>query len=152
MCADRAAVLPGEDAHPRPGIRTLVSARAARSGPSSCPRLRVVRVLARRGPQQPIAVAAELAMSQASLTGLVDGLVTDGLVVRVRHPTDGRAQLLTLTDAGTAAAGAATSVTAAAELFAGMPRQDVLAALEVVKELSARLRAATRAQKRPLMP
>lgn len=75
------------------------------------------------GPMTQRALAARLGVTPRNVTGLLDALEADGLVVRGAHPTDRRAILVSLTQQG-------SSVTA--DLRAG---RDELAA-EVFKEMS----------------
>lgn len=56
----------------------------------------------RAGPVTQREVADALAVTPRNVTGLVDGLVASGHVVREPHPTDRRAVLVTLTPVGTA--------------------------------------------------
>jgi DNA-binding MarR family transcriptional regulator len=56
--------------------------------------------LQRRGPATQRALAEDLRCTPRNVTGLVDALETAGLVERRAHPTDRRATLVTLTDAG----------------------------------------------------
>ncbi len=56
----------------------------------------------RAGPTTQREVADALAVTPRNVTGLVDGLVASGHVVREPHPTDRRAVLVTLTPAGSA--------------------------------------------------
>jgi DNA-binding MarR family transcriptional regulator len=46
-------------------------------------------------------ISDALRCSPRNVTGLLDGLERDGLVARNAHPTDRRATIVTLTDAGT---------------------------------------------------
>lgn len=55
----------------------------------------------RGGPVTQRELADALAVTPRNVTGLVDGLVATGYVAREPHPTDRRAVLVTLTDAGT---------------------------------------------------
>lgn len=55
----------------------------------------------RGGPVTQRELADALAVTPRNVTGLVDGLVATGYVARAPHPTDRRAVLVTLTDAGT---------------------------------------------------
>jgi DNA-binding MarR family transcriptional regulator len=64
------------------------------------PRLRVLDQLDTRGPRRASDLADAAAVARRTMTETVDGLVADGLVARVAHPTDRRAALLTLTAAG----------------------------------------------------
>lgn len=56
--------------------------------------------LQRRGPSTQRALSEDLRCTPRNVTGLVDALETAGLVERRAHPTDRRATLVTLTDAG----------------------------------------------------
>ncbi|AIY19054.2 Transcriptional regulator, MarR family [Pimelobacter simplex] len=62
-------------------------------------RARLLWVL-RGGPVTQRELADALAVTPRNVTGLVDGLVATGYVARAPHPTDRRAVLVTLTDAG----------------------------------------------------
>ncbi len=119
--------------------RWLTTLNSADS-PTTFARLRVLRVLARVGPRRPTLVANELGVSQATLTGLVDGLVEDGLLRRRHDPADRRAVLLELTATGSRAAQDPTVFAAGAHLFDEMDAEEVLALLATVKTLSGRLR------------
>ena len=56
--------------------------------------------LRRRGPATQRALSEDLRCTPRNVTGLVDALEVAGLVERRPHPTDRRATLVTLTDAG----------------------------------------------------
>jgi DNA-binding MarR family transcriptional regulator len=56
--------------------------------------------LQRSGPATQRALSEDLRCTPRNVTGLVDALETAGLVERRAHPTDRRATLVTLTDAG----------------------------------------------------
>jgi DNA-binding MarR family transcriptional regulator len=56
--------------------------------------------LARTGPQRVSDLADREAASQPGMTGLVGRLATAGLVERAADPTDGRATLVSITEAG----------------------------------------------------
>lgn len=62
-------------------------------------RARLLWVL-RGGPVTQRELADALAVTPRNVTGLVDGLVATGYVARAPHPTDRRAVLVTLTEAG----------------------------------------------------
>lgn len=51
-----------------------------------------------------------LQVHRSSVTNVVEKLVADGLAERIPHPTDGRATLVRITDAGRAVGSAATEV------------------------------------------
>ncbi|KRB78626.1 hypothetical protein ASE01_05085 [Nocardioides sp. Root190] len=81
----------------------------------------------RGGPVTQRVLADALAVTPRNVTGLVDGLVASGHVARAPHPTDRRAVLVTLTDAG--AALLATMVAGHAEmhdvLFGGLSERQL---------------------------
>ncbi len=64
--------------------------------------LSVLHTLARRGPLRLTDLTATEQLKQPALTSLVANLERDGLVSRAPDPRDGRAVLLSLTDAGQA--------------------------------------------------
>ena len=68
------------------------------------PRLRVLEALHCQGPAKMKTLADALGLSARNLTAVADSLETEGLLRRVAHPSDRRATLLELTDAGQAAA------------------------------------------------
>lgn len=86
-------------------------------------RLRLLEDLHCRGPQKMRALADELGLTPRNITDSVDALETEGLVRRTAHPTDRRATLVELTDAGVA--------TAEKEL---LPRQSAIG--DLFRELS----------------
>jgi DNA-binding MarR family transcriptional regulator len=67
-------------------------------------RLRLLEDLHCRGPQKMRALADELGLTPRNITDAVDALESEGLVRRTAHPTDRRATLVELTDAGIATA------------------------------------------------
>lgn len=67
-------------------------------------RLRLLEDLHCRGPQKMRALADELGLTPRNITDAVDALESEGLVRRTAHPTDRRATLVELTDAGVATA------------------------------------------------
>lgn len=74
------------------------------AGGFTYPRLRVLETLHCKGPAMMRTLADGLGLSARNLTAVADGLEADGLVRRVAHPSDRRATILELTDAGMAAA------------------------------------------------
>ncbi|MFE1318323.1 MarR family winged helix-turn-helix transcriptional regulator [Kitasatospora phosalacinea] len=82
-------------------LRTFVDSRLREHG-ASVARLRTLRVLALAGePLRMRDLAEHVGNAPRTTTTIVDSLERDGLVERVRHPTDRRAFLLTLTTEGT---------------------------------------------------
>jgi DNA-binding MarR family transcriptional regulator len=84
------------------------------------PRAHLVWLVHHEGPTTQRALADALKVSPRNVTGLVDGLVADGLVTREPHPTDRRATLVSLTGRGAATlAEMAKSHAALADLLFG---------------------------------
>ncbi|GLW56821.1 MarR family winged helix-turn-helix transcriptional regulator [Kitasatospora phosalacinea] len=82
-------------------LRIFVDGRLREHG-ASVARLRTLRVLALAGkPLRMRDLAEHVGNAPRTTTTIVDSLERDGLVERVRHPTDRRAFLLTLTAEGT---------------------------------------------------
>ena len=63
---------------------------------------RTLSLLDEHGPTGVTALAAADRCSQPTMTATVKGLTEQGLVAREPHPTDGRAHVVVLTDAGRA--------------------------------------------------
>lgn len=83
-------------------LRIYVDGRLAEKG-TSVARLRALRFLAHAPePLRMRDLSDMLGVAARTATSLVDALERDGLVVRLPHPTDRRAHLLALTDAGRA--------------------------------------------------
>lgn len=91
-------------------------------------RLELLRLLSftRDGALPMASASARLQVHPTSVTSVVDRLVKDGLVGRQAHPTDGRATLVVLSDAGRVLVEEATTVLNA-EVFAnpGIPARDL---------------------------
>jgi len=81
--------------------------------------------LRQRGPCTQRVLAEDLGVSARTVTGLVDGLVATGFVVREPHPTDRRATLVTFTERGEATIRAQERAQGefGRQLFAGMPAE-----------------------------
>jgi DNA-binding MarR family transcriptional regulator len=69
----------------------------------SMARTKVLRRLREQGPARQNVLAAEFGLSPHSITDLVDGLERLGMAERRPDPTDRRAKLVAVTDAGEAA-------------------------------------------------
>jgi DNA-binding MarR family transcriptional regulator len=81
-------------------LRQFVETRLREKG-ASVARLRALRMLARAREPLRMRDLSELAgIAARTTTTIVDSLERDGLVERVRHPTDRRAFLLRLTEEG----------------------------------------------------
>jgi MarR family transcriptional regulator for hemolysin len=91
------------------------------------------------------ALADELGMESASLVPLIQQLVQAGLVDRRPDPEDGRAKTLYLTGAGKTLAAEVEERSAAlrGHVFAGIPDDDVQAALRVMDQLASALQEST---------
>ncbi|WP_406263750.1 MarR family transcriptional regulator [Streptomyces sp. NBC_00191] len=95
------------------------------------------------GPMTQRALAGRLGVTPRNVTGLLDALQQDGLVVREAHPTDRRATLVSLTETGrrmTAELGGGRDELAAA-LFADMPPDQLDALTAALGTVIERLRA-----------
>src|SRR6204780_5908218 len=68
----------------------------------SMARTKVLARLRERGPTRQNVLATELALSPHSITDIVDGLERMGMAERRPDPTDRRAKLVSITDAGEA--------------------------------------------------
>ena len=64
------------------------------------PQLVCLRVLKDQGPLTPSKLAREVALSQGTITGIVDRLFRRGLVTRDRSPTDRRSVTVAITEKG----------------------------------------------------
>jgi DNA-binding MarR family transcriptional regulator len=97
--------------------------------------------LHRAGPSNQRALAEALRVTPRNITGLVDALESAGLVTRAPHPTDRRATLVALTDAGARAATAlADDQRALAKfLFGGDTDRDLAGLAENLDRVLARL-------------
>jgi DNA-binding MarR family transcriptional regulator len=62
--------------------------------------LSTLSAVSRGGPQRITELAAQQSVSQPSMTAVISGLEQAGLVARAPDPTDGRAVLVSATDAG----------------------------------------------------
>lgn len=83
-------------------LRTYVDSRLSGHG-LSVPRLRLLRALANTPADEPLRMrdlGEALNVAARTVTSLVDALEREGMVERVRHPTDRRAYLLALTPLG----------------------------------------------------
>ena len=84
-------------------LSTLVAtdlARFERESGLTVPRIHLLWALGITGPSTQQALAKGLDVTPRNVTGLVDGLVASGHVMREPHPTDRRATLVTPTELG----------------------------------------------------
>ena len=86
-------------------------------------------------------IADRLSVTKRNITGLVDGMERDGLVVRRAHPTDRRIKLIRLTAEGQAMRGAAMEALrdGVASLMTGLAEDRCAALAETLGVLSDRL-------------
>ncbi len=101
-------------------------------------RFEVLRLLAfSRSQSLPLSsVVARLQVHPTTVTSTAERLVRDGLIVREPHPHDGRAAMLSLTDAGRDLVDRATAALNA-EVFAapGVPQEDAADLVAIVARL-----------------
>jgi DNA-binding MarR family transcriptional regulator len=85
----------------------------------SYPRLRLLEQLHCEGPDMMRVLGDQLGLTPRNMTAFVDSLEEEGLVVRRAHPSDRRAVVIELTDAGREAAEALLEprIAAISELF-----------------------------------
>lgn len=105
-------------------------------------RAHLVWELHHRGPVTQRVLSEALKVSSRNITGLVDGLVETGFVTREPHPTDRRATLVTLTEAGRAATSAmhADQRDFAQALFADLSEDELADFVGGLDKVLARLR------------
>jgi DNA-binding MarR family transcriptional regulator len=72
-------------------------------------RTKMLRRLHEQGPTRQNVLAADFGLAPHSITDLVDGLERQGLAERRPDPTDRRAKLVAITDAGEAGLGVANA-------------------------------------------
>jgi DNA-binding MarR family transcriptional regulator len=89
----------------------------------SYPGMRLLETLHCQGPAKMRELADGLGLSARNMTALADTLEAEGLVQRVAHPSDRRATLLELSEAGFAAAdqSLAPRLTAISRIFDQLP-------------------------------
>ncbi|HEY9369108.1 MarR family transcriptional regulator [Streptomyces sp.] len=97
------------------------------------------------GPMTQRALATRLGVTPRNVTGLLDALQEDGLVVREPHPTDRRATLVSLTDEGRSVTSALRGGRdeLAALLFADVPPDQLGTFTATLVQVTERLRAAS---------
>ena len=107
----------------------------------SMARAEVIWVLRRQGPVTQRELAQALRCTPRNVTGLLDALQAAGLVARRPHPTDRRATIVTLTEAGAALAANwhADYQRGAARLFDGVSVGDLGTFIAVLDRVLNRL-------------
>ncbi|MEU1788235.1 MarR family transcriptional regulator [Streptomyces sparsogenes] len=98
--------------------------------------------LAREGPTRLTSLAADEGVSQPAMTQLVQRLVKQGLMARVADPGDGRAVLVSITDAGRRllAERRRDRVARLSDLLAALPPEDQAALAAAVGSAAPALR------------
>lgn len=82
---------------------TVIRARLHAQFGTTLPRFDVLAALDAAGTELTMgALSARLMVTSGNVTGLINAMEQDGLVVRRRHPADRRSTLITMTDAGRA--------------------------------------------------
>lgn len=104
------------------------------------PQLVCLRTLLRRGPSTPSAIARDMDLSQATVTGILSRLEANGLLVRSRHDGDRRRVMVELTAKGANVVASAPS--ALQDIFSGRlaalsdaDQQAILASLEQIVDM-----------------
>jgi DNA-binding MarR family transcriptional regulator len=117
--------------------------RLAGTGEAGATRVAALARLDREGPATMRELAAALGVSPQAVTGTVDALEADGLVMRERHPTDRRKVTIRLAEHATDRARAAQSdrSDALGALFDGIAKEDRAAFARVAEALLERIEA-----------
>ncbi|MEM8851537.1 MAG: MarR family transcriptional regulator [Pseudomonadota bacterium] len=115
--------------------------RAQGRGDARAPRIAALSKLHDDGPMTMRDLALHLGVSPQAVTGLVDTLEAEGVVMRERHPTDRRKTVIRLSDHARDAVKAARTerAQALAALFNDVPKADRAAFARVVEALLDRL-------------
>jgi len=105
-------------------------------------RLRLLEDLHCQGPQKMRELADDLGLTPRNITDAVDALEHEGLVRRTAHPTDRRATLVELTDAGvdTAEKELAPRLSAIGDLFSDLSESEQRRLVDLLDRLADGLR------------
>ena len=90
-------------------VDLVAGPRQGESAVLSLSQLSVLTVIGRDGPMTPTELAQRESVQPPSMTRIITSLIEAGLAQRLRHPTDGRQALISLTDRGREAAAAENS-------------------------------------------
>ena len=103
----------------------------------SIARTKVLRRLREQGPARQNSLATDFGLSPHSITDIVDGLERSGLAERRPDPTDRRAKLVAITDAGEACLGVATATRerALTGIFGALTEEDRATLLRLLDSL-----------------
>jgi len=124
-------------------VSSVLRQRVRREYHTTLPRFDVMAALARSSDGLKMSELSRLLMvSNGNVTGVVDRLVEDGLLMRGHSPTDRRASVVRLTDAGRAtfAQMAGEHESWVDELFASLDRETVDDLIQHLDKLNASLR------------
>jgi len=124
-------------------MRKQVDAAMSAQG-LSLAREKLLTAIAHEGTCRPAELAIALQQSPRTITDAIDAMDRDGLLLRKRHPTDRRSQLLELTDAGKQALQQVRKPKQEAidRLFDGLDlpaRQQLMTALQSIESLAQRI-------------
>ena len=124
-------------------MRKQVDAAMSAQG-LSLAREKLLTAIAHEGTCRPAELAIALQQSPRTITDAIDAMDRDGLLLRKRHPTDRRSQLLELTDAGKQALQQVRKPKQEAidRLFDGLDlpaRQQLMTSLQSIESLAQRI-------------
>lgn len=122
----------------------MVRARLHTQFATTLPRFDVLAALNAAGTDLTMgALSARLMVSSGNVTGLVNAMGKDGLVVRRQHPSDGRSTLIGMTDAGRAlfARMAPAHAQWIEQAMAGLDRREAARLWELLGQLKLSLQA-----------
>jgi DNA-binding MarR family transcriptional regulator len=126
-------------------IETMVRARLHAQFATTLPRFDVLAALDAAGTELTMgALSARLMVTSGNVTGLINAMEQDGLVVRRRHPGDRRSTLISMTDAGCAlfARMAPAHAHWIEQAVAGLDRRELAQLWEVLGNLKESVRGA----------
>jgi DNA-binding MarR family transcriptional regulator len=115
--------------------------RAVNDAMSGCglsmARTKVLRRLHEQGPVRQSSLAADFGLSPHSITDIVDGLERIGLAERRPDPTDRRAKLVAITEAGEACLNVANTTRehALTQIFGALSQEDLATLLRLLDSL-----------------
>ena len=122
----------------------------------SMARTKVLRRLHEQGPTRQNVLAADLGLSPHSITDIVDGLERNGMAERRPDPTDRRAKLVAITDAGQACLGVASAARdrLMGQIFGVLSQEDraaLLRLLDILDDAARPLNTPPAASRTPLV-
>jgi DNA-binding MarR family transcriptional regulator len=120
----------------------------------SLARTKVLLRLRERGPVRQSALAADFGLSPHSITDIVDGLERLGMAERRPDPTDRRAKLVAITDAGQAGLDVAnaTRQRLLTDIFGALSEADQASLLRLLDSLDEAAQRLTAASAAPAIP